>query len=77
MTITEMRTERKNGKIYGTVNKIEDTEWALQNYADVLTQKYLHQVPNMRIETVQNYNGTETVKVYHGNGYRTVYEIKR
>ena len=77
MKIVKMEIEQKNGKTYETVNKIENMAYALEQYAEMLTGKYLYKYPNMKIETVQNYNGTETVKVYHGNGYRTVYTVAR
>ena len=77
MTIISMRVDRKNGGKYETVNTINDMAYALQQYAEMLTAKYLHGVPDMRISRVNHYDGTETVKIYHGNGFRTVYTVKR
>ena len=71
----EMIIERKEGRRYidfGTHNT--DRDRVLASFAEDMRAKFLRGSRGYsRVEYRNNYDGTETVKFSHGNGYRTTY----
>ena len=75
MTV-KMTVEKQTGKNWEVVNEFGGA-YALEQYAENLTAKYIREVPNIKVRNQYRYDGVRIITVDHGNGYRNRFEITR
>lgn len=80
--VREMKIQSKaiNKKTWITHNtyiyQVDNVDFMTNAYIENIEAATLRKVPGVRIKYATNYNGTHTVTVDHGNGYRNVFIVE-
>lgn len=71
-----MAHEVKDGRGYRETHRDTDALEIYKSLAEDLTRKYVLGATGYTVTQKNNYDGTRTIKIAGGNGYRRVYRVK-